>query len=263
MVMSMLNAMRPIGAIYRDVCREFNVTSQTVRRDLRWAGEQVAKDLDAASQADPVKTYHRLDAIEEMAAHAGAAAPVFSPDGEPLMGRTDDGEEFPVLMADAKLLAVSIKACQAKMGLMGWRDSIKWKRSLQHQQTELAKAKTDLAKEQLRIAERDRQIEEERKAMLAAKTTRGGIPVLQRPDQDVLNRMSRFLLTGKTELEGWILSHSQPEETTDVQDGGEDGGESDDLRGAHEHRDELHGDDAADAPGGQGERGDPGGNGSG
>jgi hypothetical protein len=225
MVLAMIYEMRPTAEIYRTVCKRFDVTSATVRRDMRWAGEQAQKDLSAADKADPAKVYMRLDAIEDLSARCGAAAPILDRDGQPLMGRTDDGEEFPVMVADAKLLTVAIKASQAKMTLFGWRDSVKWKRSLQHQQVELAKAKTELAKEQLVVAERDRRIEEERKALLAAKTARGGIPVLQEPDQKVLDRMSRFLILGKEELEPWVLSHSREEESEDVEGDDQDDGD--------------------------------------
>jgi hypothetical protein len=259
MVLSMLYEMRPTVEIYRTICKTFDVTSATVRRDMRWAGEQVQKDLDAADKADPAKVYNRLDLIEDMSARAGAAAPIIDRDGQPLMGRTPEGEEFPVLVADPKLLTVAIKASQAKMTLFGWRDSIKWKRSLQHQQVELAKAKTELAKEQLAVAERDREIEEERKALLAAKTTRGGIPVLQKPDQEVLNRMSRFLVTGKMVLDPWILSHSQTEE--EEEDDVQDVGESDALHSDPEHPDERGDGGAGDASGEQRERGDADGDG--
>lgn len=252
MVLSMVYEMRPTAEIYRVVCGKFDVTHITARRDMRWAGEQAQKDLDAADKADPAKVYLRLDAIEDMSARCGAAVPILDQQGQPLMGRTDDGQEFPVMVADAKLLAVAIKASQAKMTMFGWRDSIKWKRSLQHQQTELAKAKTDLAKEQLALAVRDREIEEERKALLAAKTSRGGMMLLQKPDQEVLDKMSRFLVTGKTELEGWILSHSQQEVDEDVVDDDEGGVLGGDPEPGGDGFDDAPGSDAGERRGGNG-----------
>ncbi len=231
MVLSMLNELRTVRDIFRVTCATFGVNASTVRRDLRWACDQIDRDLGAAAKGSPVRTFHHLDAIAEMASHAGAAAPLMSPDGSPLMGRDPDtGEEFPVLVADAKLLQTAIKARQAQMAVMGWRDSMRWKSSLQHQQVELGKAKIELAQEQLRIAVRDREIDEERKALLAAKTRHGGVQVLQEPDQQVLNRMSRYLITGKMELEGWLLSHSQ-EDGDDVSDDAE----GDVLGGGPEH----------------------------
>ena len=250
--------LRCVRDIFREVCGKFDVTSVTVRSDMRWACDQVDKDLKSAAKGDPSKAYHHLDSIAEMAGIAGSATPLMSPDGQPLMGRDQEtGEEFPVLMADAKLLTVAIKARTAASALMGYRDSIKWKRSLAHQQVELAKTKTDLAREQLALAVRDREIEEERKALLAAKTSHGGMVFLQKPDQKVLDGMSRFLVTGKTELEGWILSHSQQEveDAVDDDEGGVLGGDP-----------EPGGDDPDDVPGSDaGERrgGDGTGNGSG
>ena len=70
-----------------------------------------------------------------------------------------------------------------------------------------------------------------------------------------LDKMSRFLITGKTELEGWILSHSQPdEEKTDD----EDDGEGDVAGGSHEHGVERPGGAAEPGPGESGPGGGPG-----
>jgi hypothetical protein len=224
MVMSMLRELRYPGDIFKAVCARFDVTSVTVRNDLRWACKEVQKDMGAAFDGEPPRIYEYIDRLAEMTGMAGAAAPVMY-QGQPLMGHDPEtGEEFPVLQADAQLLGVSLKARQAQLAFIGYRDSIMMKKALAGKQLMLQEAKVELAKEQLRLAQQNREIDEERKALLASRATYGGMLLLQRPDQTVLERMARFLTLEKTELEEWVFQNTRQRGDAD---GGSDGDEDD------------------------------------
>ena len=201
-----------VDKLFRTGCAHWQVSSVTLRRDLRWAGDQIERDLGAAAKSEPVRIYHRLAEVAEVGLDAGKGAPIILPGGEVLMG----ADKEPVLMPDAKFLGVAVKALVAQSTIMGYRTSAAYRKQLEWRankigdaEIRLKEAQAGLAEAESRSAEREEALADRQRELAAAREAKGGAGEIQELEEDDAARLARAMLLGKVDLSGYLTLHSR------------------------------------------------------